>query len=383
MVFLKREKNVERNIFSAKFFGFGSLVLSMIDILLMTPSSAFALTGLRFPANNTTRSDIRMNWLGTNLLPRTSQTAIWKIMYSQQSGYYTVAWQCSNDGTFHYDKYEFGTHPYPCRGSFDASGQSTQGTSNAGTVHYFEIAGLGEAPAVKFGHDYIASPGGKNKLVVKGVWYTQARTVEIINGTTLRHKFWTDVVNDPNHVIQQDIPLSSLNTVAKPVFLFGCSPWTSSNFNGTGSGYSNNECPSGVLRSIKLFNKPLTLADITAEAAGNSNSAVTSAGKASVWYINENPTPSDITDKSGAGHSPSWANANRPLLWSDGPRPAIRIFPSPHTLNLRTANCSGIEVYNAIGNRIKSQSRGAAGVYFVVLHLEKPVAAKRTIFSHP
>jgi len=275
-----------------------------------------AQSGLNFLANGAAGSDIRLAWSGANLLSRTAQTVIWKAFYAQQSGYYADVWDAENDGSFHFSKYEHGTHPYPCDGAFNGTGQATGGTGESGDIHYFEIAGLGDGPEVLFGHDFIASPGGTAKLVVNGIWYTHARTVEVVSGTILRHTFWPDVVNDPSYVIQQDLTLADLNVPTSPAFIVGCSPWTSSNFAGTGSGYTNTETPGNITRGIKLFNAPLTISDIASEAASATNSPVTAAGIASVWYMNENPTPTDITDKSGAGHTPTWANANRPTLWT-------------------------------------------------------------------
>jgi hypothetical protein len=240
--------------------------------------------------------------MGANLLPRTRHTAIWKARYVQQTGYYAVTWHTSNDGAWHASTYEFGAHPYPTGGTPDSNGQSLDGGANGGTTHYYEIAGLGAS-------DFIASPGpGSTFPVVKGVWVTQARTCEVINGTTLRHTFWPDI-SQPTRFIRQEQPLANLATPTNPAFIFGCSPWTA-------SGGVNWETPGAVLRGFKLFSAALSIADITTEANSGVDSAVTSAGQTSVWYINENPTPTDVSDKSGAGHSPGWANGNRPLLYT-------------------------------------------------------------------
>lgn len=269
-----------------------------------------AQSGLQFLANDVAGSDIRLNWGSANLLSRTAHTVIWKARYFQQTGYYAVIWHCQDDGNFNFSgMYEYGTHPYPSDATFDGNGQALVAPSGAKVDHWFEVAGLS-------GHDYIATPGGSSKQVVKGVWYTQARTCEIISGTTLRHKYWPDVVGDPSFSIQQEISLASLNSPASTMFLVGASPWTSSNFSGSGSGYTNSETPGAVIRGVKLFSAPLTISDIASEADSGISSPVTAAGISSVWYMNENPTPSDVSDKSGAGHSPSWANANRPTLWT-------------------------------------------------------------------
>jgi len=258
-------------------------------------------TGLRFLSNGESGSDIRLNWDGANLLPRTAHTVIWQARYVHQAGYYAVTWHTSNDGTWHASTYEFGCHPYPCTGAVLSSGQSGEGTGSAGEVQYFEIAGLGAS-------DFIASPGpGPTFLVVKDVWLTQARTCEVVGGT-LRHRFWPDV-QQPSNLIVQDQPLADLATPTNPAFVFGCSPWTV-------SGSSNNETPSGDFRYLKLFSAALSIADIADEAASDRDMPATTAGAAAVWYSCINPTPGDVTDRSGTGRTPSWANANRPGLFT-------------------------------------------------------------------
>lgn len=268
---------------------------------------AIAEAGLQFPGNGTANSDIRLLWNGANLLSRTAQTVIWKIRYDAQAGYYAVTWSAYNDGTFHFDQYEFGGHPYPCDGAFDGNGNATGATGGSGTVHYMELAGI---PG---GQDGIALPINPAFLIVKdGRWLTQARTCEVISGTTLRHKVYPDIENAPSDYIQREVLLSSLPSPSAPAFYFGASDWRT---NQPSSG-RNDECPSGVLRGMKLFNAALSASDIATEAASETNTPQTAAGIASVWYMNINPTPTDVTDKSGAGHDPTWANANRPTAWT-------------------------------------------------------------------
>jgi hypothetical protein len=231
-------------------------------------------------------------------------TAIWKARYRKQNGYYAVTWHSHNDARWHSDTYEFGAHPYPCDGRVESNGQALAMTGSTGTTQYHEIAGT---PG---GHDWIASPGpGQTFPLVTDVWVTQARTAEVVNGTTLRHTYWPDV-SKPTQFIRQEIALSSLvaggSTAA---FYFGASDWTA-------SGTTNNETPCCTLRGLALFGEALSIADIATEAATDGNTAQTTAGRASVWYINKNPTPTDVSDKSGAGHSPVWANANRPTLYT-------------------------------------------------------------------
>ncbi len=286
-------------------------------------------TGLTFKSNNTTGSDIRIEWSGANLLPRTEHTAIWKINHVQQTGYYAVAWHTSNDGTFHASTYEYGTHPYPCDGTFEFDGRASNPTFSSGTVHYSEIAGLGSL-------DFISSPDPTQAsyLVTKGIWYTQARTCRLITvsttNDTMEHVFYPDI-NSPSNFIKQTILTSALATPTNPAFILGCSPWTV-------TGSTNSETPSGTVRGIQLYSSYLNISDIIAEV---NKPKSTAAGASSYWYINVNPTPSDITDQSGAGHNPDWANSNRPSLYtgpffSDGIKTKF-LLPPTKKISIRGA----------------------------------------------
>lgn len=259
-----------------------------------------------FPSNGVAGGNIRLLWTGANLLPRTSHTAIWKANFVQQTGYYALTWHSQNTGTFAASPFEYGAHPYPSTGTVDATGRATGVTGATGTVHQHEIAGLGAG-------DYLSSPGGSSVNVTKGIWYTQARTAELVlAGTMVRHTFWPDILNNSSFSIVQDITSVGFPAAGgSAAFYFGASDWTP-------VGSANDECPSCTLRGLKLFNAALTLSDITTEAASESNSPQTSAGAAAVWYMNNNPTPTDITDKSSAGHTPVWptGNANRPTLYT-------------------------------------------------------------------
>lgn len=265
----------------------------------IVPRSAVIRTGLTFPSNNAAGSDIGLDWSGPAMVPRNTHTVIWKARYVQQTGYYAWAWHVRADNTWGASQFEFGTHPYPASsGSVSGTGQAQNGTGAAGTVHYFEIAGL-------LGGDFLTSPGGAAGLqVTKGVWYTQARQTEIISGTTVRHRFWPDIDNNPSFVIVQDYPLSGLASPPAMKFRFGASPWTA-------SGSANEECPSGTFRHFLMYDRVLSLAEIQAKAALTEDDTT----DVNVWYSNINPTPSDVSDKSGRGRSPAWANANRPSLY--------------------------------------------------------------------
>lgn len=267
--------------------------------------------GLTFLANDAAGSAVRLVWTGANFLSRTSHTVIWKAKYYQQTGYYAVVWHdTGNPTTFQGNNYEFGTHPYPAAdGTVDGTGQALTGSGNVGTVHFWELAGL-------VGHDYLCTAGGGGGTNISsylGSFVSQARTCEVVSGTTLRHKYYWDL-SDTSKVITQDINLSQLESPSSPDFYFGSSQWRDGH-GAAGTG-STDESPGCTLRFMKLFNAPLVAADIVSEAAFNSNSATTSAGISALWYSNINPTPTDVADKSGAGHNPSWANANRPTLYA-------------------------------------------------------------------
>ena len=268
--------------------------------------------GITFIGNNISGSSIRLVWDGANLLSRTTQTVIWKARYFQMTGYYAVIWNSSANGTFYGDTYEFGTHPFPCDGTFNSgTGQMLVPTAGSGTVHYEEIAGLGSK-------DYIASPGGTNIPKVVDVWRTSARTVKLITVSTtddtVEHIYYPDI-SQPTVYIRQLLAVASLDnpTGGAGMFSIGSSPWRDNS--GGGDGITD-ESPGCSMRGIKLFNAGMTIGDIALEDASGLNTAVTAAGIASTWYMNMNPTPSDVSDKSGAGHSPSWANANRPTLYT-------------------------------------------------------------------
>lgn len=271
------------------------------------------ITGLDFPGNSTAGSDIRLLWTGANLLPRYPHTAIWKAYYKAQSNYYALKWHTPNAGSFDGGNWSLGMHPYPTDGLGGNWNPVTgQGFPTNSTDHLYEIA-IG-------GSDIISTPdpggsGNQKFTVTKGVWVTQAGSVELVSGTTLRHRFYPDLGTYPNGYIEYDWALSNLSS-SNPggeAFLFGASDWRS----GIPSAGQNDETPNCYLRWIKLFDDVLSNADILSEAAYASEGATTTAGIAALWYSNLNPTPTDVTDKSGAGHDPSWANANRPSLFSE------------------------------------------------------------------
>lgn len=266
----------------------------------ITPRSSIQpQTGLLFPSNGVAGGNIGLDWTGANMVPAHSHTVIWKARYVQQTGYYAVAWHCRADDTFAGGGDYIGSSPYPCDGTVNGNGQALN--YGAGfTTHFHELVPAG-------GSDFIASPGGSALAVTKGVWYSQARTVEVINGgAQVRFRFWPDIENNPAFVIEQtfnagDCALSG----AALKFRFGASPWTA-------SGSANSETPSGTLRFLLQYGRALSLSEIQTKIARTTDDTT----DPDVWYSNLNPTPSDVSDKSGKGHHPAWpaGNANRPTL---------------------------------------------------------------------
>ena len=272
------------------------------------------MNGLNFPSNGTANSDIRLIWSGANYLPRYPHTAIWRVNYSQQTGYYAVTWHADIANSFDPTSYfQFGAHPYPSDGTYSAVTGEAQSNGDS-TVHYMESAGNPNK-------DVIALPMEPAFQITKGVWYTQAR-VAYQSGTDIIHRTYPDVDNNPSKYIEVTVTKSSVDTdetaATSPVFYFGASHWQA----GVPSAGQNDETISGILRGMRLFDTNLSITDIQAESAAiGDDTAASSAGQANTWYINDNPTPTDVTDKSGSGHNPLWndlteTNTNRPSLYT-------------------------------------------------------------------
>jgi len=272
------------------------------------------VTGLIFPNNNATDSDIRIKWTGSNLFTYNNNTAIWEVEHTVQLGYYAVSWLVSHDdSTWHgsTNNRQRGAHPWPGDGTYDSSGAGLNGSGPTGVDQWFEIAGL-TGPL-----DFISNPSSLTQGSLQLAYntrYKQAVKSEIVtvstSNDTLRHTFWPNLA-DTTFYIQQDQLVSSLDATSTPAFYFGASAWTA-------SGTTNPEALGGMIRNMCLFDAALSIADIVSEANHVQNEAVTTAGIASVWYINRNPTPTDISDKQTqrTTHSPSWATASRPTLYT-------------------------------------------------------------------
>lgn len=262
--------------------------------------------------NAAVNSDIRLEWSGALMIPRTEHTVIWQYNPHQQAGYYAVAW---TSGTGSYDGgYAFGCHPFPATNctTDGADGNASTGDA-ASSAHCWEIAGAGHAL------DYLvstANAGATGTTVVKNVWYTQVRRVHLAtygpcNGQ-YQHDYYFDYSRDTTKVIHHCTPTGELTAPSGTArFYFGGSLWQA---NSPSSG-KNDETLAGKLRCVEQYDAALSDADVATEAATCTNSASSTAGIAHLWYANADPIPSDVTDKSGAGHDPSWATANRPTQW--------------------------------------------------------------------
>lgn len=270
------------------------------------PSGALrTITGLTFPSNGAAGSDIALDWTGANMVPRFAHTAIWRVSYKHQLGYYALIWHCRDDNTWggpnDTAKYFMGTHPYPCDGRTQGDGGALAGTGGTGSAQYHEIAD---------GNDKIATPGGQSKLVVKTGWLTQARTVQQV-GSDYVHTFWPDLESYPEFSIVHTRPVSDYTSPGMPTMKFrvGASPWTA-------SGDTNTEAPSCDFQGLLLYDRSMTLAEVLARAV-KFDTLTEDTTDPDVWYSNVKMTPTDVTDKSGQGHNPAWANANRPTLFTE------------------------------------------------------------------
>jgi hypothetical protein len=252
----------------------------------MVPDSA--RYGLTFPYNGQLGSTTRLDLGGSNLPDIVPLTLLWKVYPIQQTGYYTTFFHGRTDGGWTSDADHFGCHPYPVG-------------YGSGTVHNWEIA--------QGGGDDIVDENGNNTTVVKGQWYSQAATTRANGGSSTTIDFYWDLATSSNRIISRDTSSALYNASQTPAVVFGDAPWN-----------PTNECMSGHLRGLQIFNSQLSLADIGALHTCETDAAVLSVCSTrsitSIWYLCMNPTPTDVTDKSGNGRNPAWANANRPELWT-------------------------------------------------------------------
>jgi hypothetical protein len=234
-----------------------------------------AVSGLNFPSNGSTSSDVRFRFTGAALQPMYPATYIWSVNPRQQSGYYTTFFH--GPESFPTTNSFYGAHPYP---------KSPPG----GNTHSWEIA-------ANFG-DFTNDASGNDTTVQYGRWHTQALVVTSSGSNTVLNFYW-DLPNTSKRItttVPATVPASN------QALSFGDAPWA-----------IGNERLSGILRGIQSYSSALPLSDILAEAITPMS---TSSGATSIWYLNLNPTPNDISDKSGKGHHPSWASSARPSLWT-------------------------------------------------------------------
>jgi hypothetical protein len=242
--------------------------------------SSSGITGLNFPSNGDTSSDVRFRFTGANLIPMYPATYIWRVKLRQQSGYYTTFFW-GPDGPFTGASY-YGCHPYP-------DGEP-KGTSRA---HKWELS--------INGGDNVTDANGNSTQLGYDVWKTQALRV-FDNGVDKVHEFYWDLP-DTTKVIRSVLDRRyGTPAPANPALNFGDAPWA-----------LGGERLSGVLRGIQLYSAALSVSDLLTEA---STPLSTSQGAANIWYLNMNPTPTDIVDKSGKGHHPAWATSARASLWT-------------------------------------------------------------------
>lgn len=268
----------------------------------VTPPAQFAL---EYVSNGEAGGDVRTIWDGDVMLDRMVHAIIWDAFYIQHTGYYAWKWFAHNDGSFHFDKYESGNHPFPCDGEFETSGNignASGGTGSGGEVHYHESAGHG-------GADYIRDETGNSNIVVKGQWLKQGCASRLITVSstddTIEELFYFDFTQ-PSKVIRTLTPVAGFPTPSAPAFYFGASDWTA-------SGSANSECPSGRFRNWQLYSAYKSAAQLLTLSSLLSNAAIVAhADAGGLHYVNIDPTPTDIADKSGLDNHPRWANANRP-----------------------------------------------------------------------
>lgn len=273
---------------------FGSAAFVIAAALCATSSRA-AESGLEFPSNGETASDIRFRFTGAALQPMYPATYVWRVKLRQQSGYYTTFFW-GPDGAFTGDSY-YGAHPYP-------DGEPKEKSR----AHKWELS--------INGGDYVVDAGGASTQLGYDAWRTQAfRAFD--DGQRKVHEFYWDLP-DTSKVIRVTLDRNyGRNAPQNPALTFGDAPWS-----------IGRERLSGVLRGIQLYGDALATRDIVREAEAPRS---TTAGSATMWYLNLDPVPGDISDKSGKGHHPSWVGEARAKPWS---ATGVRIVP------LRSADAS-------------------------------------------
>jgi hypothetical protein len=184
-------------------------------------------------------------------------TFIWRTKYRQQTGYHVNFWYGRADGVIDPPNSHlyFGAHPYP------------QSATNAGTTHYWEIAG--EAA------DAINNQNGSPVAVTKDAYFRQALRVTN-NGGAADLRFWIDLDNVSN-ATRIDHSLTSgyvANVPADLRITIGDSPWFAS---------YQHERHGGSLAEFMIIAKSMTEADIITQGL-NLQALNTSDSIANIWY---------------------------------------------------------------------------------------------------
>lgn len=249
------------------------------------------VTGLIFPSNTGTDTNtVRFSLTGANAPAMSPVTIIWRVYPVQQTGYYTTFFLGEDNTDFSNivkPRGYVGCHPYPDNFAL-------------GVNHNWEIS--------IEGNDYITDDNANNTAVVKSQWYQQAM-VETAVGNNQHVVYYWDLVTNSNRVMTYQTTTNPLaNAQSNRALMWADNPWNPAD-----------ECLSGTLRGMQVFQAALTLTQINALRVCETDAAalsVASAQSVTHWYLNINPTPSDVTDKSGNGRDPVWVNANRPTQYT-------------------------------------------------------------------
>lgn len=218
---------------------------------------------------------------------RLGVTYMWRIKTRQQTGYYVTFWW-SNDGSVLWDggspNTYYGAHPYP------------QSGTNAGTTHYWEIAGCPTG-------DTVNTLSGSPKTVVYDTWYTQALRITVNGDGTKTARFYTALSSVANGDVIESTAAAGWgeSNPPSPALTFGDSPWYAS---------FQHERMSADLAWMKIFAADLGETDMLTEATDGS-AIKTSAGASAVWYHKRGfKTVDDLTCDAGTGRAFSWADAS-------------------------------------------------------------------------
>lgn len=269
--------------------------------IIISPASGIPVTGLTFASNNEADSNTAFEWSGAAMLPRFLHTELWKVIYTDQLGYYAFNWyalatRAWGGGT---TRWERGAHPHPSDGSVNAEGYATGGTGSSGAVHYHEIAN---------GSDKISN-GGSPLQVVKGVELWQMVTCEQVL-TDYVHRFYPDLQGNPSFYIEWIEPVASVAADPGVIHRYGSTPWDETG-TAENTGDTSGEASSGSYWHFLQYNAVKTVPQALAKFALTNNDTT----DPDIWYSNISPTPTDIDDKSGQGHHPAWRGSNRPGLY--------------------------------------------------------------------